>query len=99
MRIRAAYATARPSSALRDSDRSRRQPTRPRHSGWFGNDRMGGAADVANIILLFVCLVLGVVLGLTKRFPENAHLALNAFILHISLPALIFLYIHNVQFR
>ncbi|MBS0639599.1 MAG: AEC family transporter [Acetobacteraceae bacterium] len=52
---------------------------------------------MANIILLFGCLLLGVVFGMTKRFPENAHLALNAFILHISLPAMIFLYIHNIH--
>jgi predicted permease len=52
---------------------------------------------MANIVLLFACLLLGVVFGVTRRFPENAHLALNAFILHISLPALIFLYIHNIH--
>jgi predicted permease len=51
----------------------------------------------AKIVLLFACLVLGVVFGLTKRFQENAHVALNAFILHVSLPALVFLYIHHIR--
>lgn len=54
---------------------------------------------MSNIILLFACLVLGVVLGWSKRFPENAHLSLNAFIIHIALPALILLQIHDVQLR
>ena len=54
---------------------------------------------MSNIILLFFCLVLGMALGWSKRFPENAHLSLNAFILHISLPALILLQIHGIHFR
>jgi predicted permease len=50
-----------------------------------------------NIVLLFVCLLLGMGLRAAKKIPENAHLALNAFIIHISLPALIILQIHNVK--
>ena len=50
-----------------------------------------------NIVLLFVCLLLGMGLRAAKKVPENAHLALNAFIIHISLPALIILQIHNVK--
>src|SRR5258708_13388993 len=50
-----------------------------------------------NIVLLFVCLLLGMGLRAAKKCPENAHLALNAFIIHISLPALIILQIHNVK--
>ena len=49
-----------------------------------------------NIVLLFVCLLLGMGLRAAKRVPENAHVALNAFIIHISLPSLIILQIHNV---
>src|SRR5258708_1814811 len=49
-----------------------------------------------NIVLLFVCLFLGMGLRAAKRVPENAHVALNAFIIHISLPSLIILQIHNV---
>jgi malate permease and related proteins len=54
---------------------------------------------VSNIILLFACLALGLVLGWSKRFPEGAHLALNAFILHVSLPALILLQVHAIHLR
>src|SRR6266436_303421 len=50
-----------------------------------------------NIVLLFVCLLLGMGLRAAKKVPENAHLALNAFIIHISLPALIILQIHSVK--
>jgi predicted permease len=57
----------------------------------FGEDSMN------NIVLLFVCLLLGMGLRAAKKCPENAHLALNAFIIHISLPALIILQIHNVK--
>lgn len=49
-----------------------------------------------NIVLLFVCLLLGMGLRAAKRVPENAHVALNAFIIYISLPSLIILQIHNV---
>ena len=49
-----------------------------------------------NIALLFVCLLLGVLLRLAGKMPENAHVALNAFIINISLPALIVLQIHSV---
>ncbi|MBR0794889.1 hypothetical protein JQ615_05735 [Bradyrhizobium jicamae] len=44
-----------------------------------------------NIILLFFCLLLGIALRAAKTVPENGHFALNAFIIHISLPALIIL--------
>ena len=50
-----------------------------------------------NIVLLFVCVLIGMGLRAAKKAPENAHLALNAFIIHISLPALIILQIHNVK--
>jgi malate permease and related proteins len=52
-----------------------------------------------NIILLFVCLLLGMLLRATNRIPDNSHNALNAFIIHISLPALIILQIHGVTLR
>jgi len=52
-----------------------------------------------NIILLFVCLLLGMGLRTTRRLPENAHVALNAFIINISLPALIILQIHHVALQ
>jgi predicted permease len=52
---------------------------------------------MTNVALLFVCLLLGMGLRAAKKAPENAHLALNAFIIHISLPALIILQIHNIK--
>lgn len=49
-----------------------------------------------NIILLFVCLAAGAGLRQAGRVTDNAHTALNAFIIHLSLPALILLQIHSV---
>jgi malate permease and related proteins len=43
---------------------------------------------MSNIILLLFCLVAGIALRALKRVPENAHQAINAFVLNISLPAL-----------
>ncbi|MGY2048433.1 AEC family transporter [Methylobacterium sp. JK268] len=52
-----------------------------------------------NIILLFSCLIVGMILRRYGRVPENAHTSLNMFIIHISLPALILFQIHNMQFN
>jgi len=52
---------------------------------------------MANIILLAVCLVAGIVLRKTGRFPTTTPAALNGFIIHISLPALAILHIHNLK--
>src|SRR5260370_37571565 len=38
-------------------------------------------------------------LRITHRIPDNSHNSLNAFIIHISLPALSILQIHNVTFH
>ena len=51
---------------------------------------------MANIILLAVCLLAGIGLHRTGRFPAATPAALNAFIIHISLPALAILHIHNL---
>jgi len=51
---------------------------------------------VSNLVLLFLCLVIGVVLRNSGRMPDNAHVTINAFIIHVSLPALTLLQIHNV---
>jgi len=50
-----------------------------------------------NIIMLFVCLAIGMALRQSKRVPDNAHTAINAFIIHVSLPALTLLQIHAVH--
>lgn len=52
---------------------------------------------MANIILLVVCLVAGIGLNKTGRFPAATPTALNGFIIHISLPALAILHIHNMK--
>jgi malate permease and related proteins len=50
---------------------------------------------MANMAMLLSCFVLGVVLRQSGRLPENAPAALNGFIIHISLPAVILLHIHH----
>lgn len=50
-----------------------------------------------NLILLILCFVAGMLLHRFKRMPENAHVALNSFIIHVSLPALTLLYIHDLK--
>ncbi len=50
-----------------------------------------------NIILLLLCLIAGVLLRRSGRVPENAHLALNGFIIHVALPALVLTHIHNIH--
>jgi malate permease and related proteins len=52
---------------------------------------------MANIILLAVCLLAGFGLKKTGRFPVATPVTLNAFIIHISLPALAILHIHNLN--
>ena len=51
---------------------------------------------MSNLVLLFLCLVIGVVLRNAGRMPDNAHVTINAFIIHVSLPTLTLLQIHNV---
>ncbi|MCW6511704.1 AEC family transporter [Lichenifustis flavocetrariae] len=51
---------------------------------------------MANIVLLFLCLGIGMVLRTTRRVPDNAHVAINGFIIHVSLPALILGQIHKI---
>lgn len=52
---------------------------------------------MSNIILLFLCLFLGVFLKRIKLFPENSHIALNAFVINISLSALTLHYIPRIE--
>lgn len=52
---------------------------------------------MANIILLAVCLLAGLGLKKTGRFPATTPVVLNAFIIHISLPVLAILHIHNLK--
>ena len=52
---------------------------------------------MANIILLAICLLAGIGLKQTGRFPAATPAALNGFIIHISLPALAILHIHGMH--
>ena len=51
---------------------------------------------MTNIAMLVVCLLAGMILRATKRVPDNAHPALNGFIVHVALPALILRQIHGL---
>ncbi|MDH4235017.1 MAG: AEC family transporter [Gallionella sp.] len=51
-----------------------------------------------NLILLIVCFLAGVTLRRFRLMPEHAPAALNSFIIHVSLPALTLLYIHDLKF-
>ena len=52
---------------------------------------------MTNIAMLVVCLLAGMILRKTHRVPDNAHVSLNAFIIHIALPALILAQIHGLR--
>jgi hypothetical protein len=52
---------------------------------------------MSNVALLFLCLAAGVALRASGRVPDNAHLAINGFIINISLPALTLLQIHGIE--
>ena len=50
-----------------------------------------------NLLLLIFCFVAGVLLRRVRRMPDNAPATLNSFIIHVSLPALTLLYIHQLR--
>ena len=50
-----------------------------------------------NLILLILCFIAGMLLRRYKRMPDNAPATLNGFIIHVSLPALTLLYIHELH--
>lgn len=52
---------------------------------------------MSNLILLFLCLFLGVFLRKLKLFPKDGHLALNSFVINISLSALSLYYIPKIE--
>jgi malate permease and related proteins len=54
---------------------------------------------LTNLLLLFVCLLLGVILQRLNGFPKEAHLVLNAIIIYVCLPALTLLYTSEIAFR
>jgi len=50
-----------------------------------------------SIILLFLCMITGVALQRVKAFPANSYVALNQFVIYISLPALALFYIPKIE--
>lgn len=58
-----------------------------------GNDN-----GLNNLLLIILCFVAGIILRRWGRMPDNASATLNSFIIHVSLPAMTLLYIHEVKF-
>ena len=52
---------------------------------------------MSNILLLFVCLIAGVLIRKFRFLPENSHQVINDIILYICLPALALLYIPQIK--
>lgn len=53
---------------------------------------------MSNLLLLVACLAVGMLLQRSARTPANAHQALNAVILHVSLPAVTLRALHGFVF-
>ena len=54
---------------------------------------------MSNVVLLFVCLCLGILLGNRRLLPPTAPSVLNSFVVHISLPAVILLHLHGIHLQ
>ena len=52
---------------------------------------------MSNFLLLGTCFVLGILLRRSGRLPDNAPVALNGFVLNVSLPALTLVYVHELS--
>jgi predicted permease len=52
---------------------------------------------MTNLILFIFCFIVGVLLHHSKRMPVNTPAVLNSFIIHVSLPALTLLYVHDLK--
>lgn len=50
-----------------------------------------------NLLLLILCFIVGMLLRQSGRMPLQAPATLNSFIIHVSLPALTLLYIHDLK--
>jgi predicted permease len=50
-----------------------------------------------NLLLLAVAFLAGILLRKTGRFPDSTPIALNGFVVHVSLPALVLLHVHRLQ--
>jgi predicted permease len=52
---------------------------------------------MTNLILLILCFIAGMLLHIFKRMQVNTPAVLNSFIIHVSLPALTLLYVHDLK--
>jgi hypothetical protein len=52
---------------------------------------------VANLLLLLVCFFAGLLARRSRTLPEDSHRAVNAWVMFVSLPALVFRSIHGVK--
>lgn len=50
-----------------------------------------------NILLIFICLIMGLGMQRVAAFPKNGHLALNQFVIFVALPALALYYIPKIS--
>jgi predicted permease len=53
---------------------------------------------MSNFLILVACLIAGIVLRRSGRVPEQAHMVVNAIILHVSLPAVTLRHLHDFRF-
>jgi predicted permease len=52
---------------------------------------------VANLVLLVVCFFVGVLARRSRALPDDSHRAVNAWVIFVSLPALVFRSIHGAK--
>lgn len=52
---------------------------------------------MANIILLFLCLILGILAQRIKAFPKNTSIVLNQYVLNFALPAMALHYLPKIK--
>lgn len=50
-----------------------------------------------NILLIFICLLIGIAFQYVKSFPKNMYVSLNQFVIYVSLPALALYYIPKIE--
>lgn len=53
---------------------------------------------MGNIVLMAVCLLAGLLLRKTGRFPKNTPEVLNGYVIYVALPAAALLYLHSIPF-
>jgi predicted permease len=54
---------------------------------------------MGNMVLLIVCFLAGVSLRKSGRFTDDAHVAINAVIVNLSLPSMALLYLHDLKWE